>query len=213
MSDAALSALLAQVFPPAVARGICAVARADMARLFHVEHSAVEGAVPARQREFAAGRIAARQAMGRDLPVVMAEDRAPVWPAGVTGSITHAGGWALAVAGVADKLIGIDLEVDAALPAEVWETVLTASEHAALRDMPDAGRWARVIFSAKECAYKAQYPRTKQLFGFEVFEVTLEPVAGEFTVVFQRDIASFAAGDRLRGRYSIGGGFILTGIA
>ncbi|WP_417597717.1 4'-phosphopantetheinyl transferase family protein [Pararhodobacter oceanensis] len=204
---------MAQVFPPAVARGICAMARADVARLFHVEHSAVESAVPARQREFAAGRIAARQAMGRDLPVVMAEDRAPVWPAGVTGSVTHAGGWALAVAGAADKLIGTDLEVDAALPAEVWETVLTNSERAALRDMPDAGRWARVIFSAKECAYKAQYPRTKQVFGFEVFEIALEPVAGEFTAVFQRDIAPFAAGDCLRGRYSIGGGFVLTGIA
>ncbi|WP_133240349.1 4'-phosphopantetheinyl transferase family protein [Pararhodobacter oceanensis] len=204
---------MAQVFPPAVARGICAVARADVARLFHVEHSAVKSAVPARQREFAAGRIAARAAMGRDLPVVMAEDRAPVWPEGMAGSITHAGGWALAVAGTAERLIGIDLEVDAALPAEVWETVLTNSERAALRDMPDVGRWARVIFSAKECAYKVQYPRSNQVFGFEVFEVTLEPDSGVFTAVFQRDIAPFAAGDCLRGRYSIGGGFILTGIA
>src|ERR1700716_1803425 len=57
-------------------------------------------AVPNRQREFLAGRLCAAQALrclGADSTHVgMAGDRAPVWPDGVVGSITHSGGFAAA---------------------------------------------------------------------------------------------------------------------
>jgi 4'-phosphopantetheinyl transferase EntD len=178
--------------------------------LFPEERAALAGAVPARLAEFAAGRLAARQALGQDVALPMAPDRAPVWPEGVAGSITHDGGWALAAVSRMVRMLGLDLEPDAPLPNDIWDTVLLPQEQAWLSRRAEAGHWARVIFCAKECAYKAQYPLTREVFGFEVFEVTLGD--GTFEARFQRDVAPFRAGDALTGRYSRGDGLILTGI-
>lgn len=101
-------------------------------------------------------------------------------------------------------LVGIDLELDQNLPEEVRETVLLPQERGV------DGRRARLIFSAKECAYKAQYPVTKKLFGFDTFAIDLGE--GVFRAVWQRDLGPFQAGQALEGRFAIGSGFILTGI-
>lgn len=205
-------ALAAAVFGDQARVACVEVAAADVSALHPVEKSAIARAVPSRQSEFAAGRLAARTAMTRDIPIPMAADRAPVWPEGIAGSITHAGGWAIAVISNADRLVGVDLEVDEPLPPDVFETVLTPSERLWINTQPNPPQWARIIFSVKECAYKAQYARSGQLFGFEMFEVTLDQAAGSFTATFQAHAAPFASGDQLSGRFSRGGGFILTGL-
>lgn len=178
------------------------IAPVDGVSLKPEEESALKGAVPARQAEFSAGRAAARMALGHEMALPMGPDRAPIWPEGVRGSITHAGGWALAVVG--PGLTGIDLEPGEDLPEEVRETVLLPQERGA------DGRTARLIFSAKECAYKAQYPVTRQLFSFDTFAVELGE--GAFRAVWQHDVGPFRAGQALAGRFAIGDGFILTGI-
>ncbi|MCB1407011.1 MAG: 4'-phosphopantetheinyl transferase superfamily protein [Rhodobacteraceae bacterium] len=203
-------ALAADVFDPGLAVAWAEIARADPATLFDIERAAMRSAVPHRQREFTAGRIAARAAMGRDLAIPMADDRSPLWPTGANGSISHAGGWAIAIAGQPEQMLGVDLERDEPLPGEVLDSVLTPTERAWFGS--DADTWARVIFSAKECAYKAQYPRSRQIFGFDAFEITLNPSRGSFHAKFQQAIAPFAMGDRLAGRFSRAGGYILTGI-
>ncbi len=205
-------ALAAAVFGDQARVACIEVATADVSALHPVELSAIAKAVPSRQSEFAAGRMAARAAMTVDASIPMAADRAPAWPEGVAGSITHAGGWAIAVVAGADQLIGIDLEVDEPLPFDVLETVLTPAERQWLSTQQDDPHWARVIFSAKECAYKAQYARSGLLFGFEMFEVGFDLANGRFTAIFQDDAAPFSSGDRLSGRFSRAGGFILTGI-
>ncbi|GAB4260094.1 MAG: 4'-phosphopantetheinyl transferase superfamily protein [Pararhodobacter sp.] len=178
--------------------------------LFPVEHSVIRGAVRHRQAEFAAGRVAARQAMGRKEAIPMGSDRAPVWPEGVRGTITHSEGIALAATTQDAALLALDLEPDAALADELWDTVLLPCERQRIEAQADPGRMARVIFSAKECAYKAQYPLTRQIFGFDVFDVTLGE--GRFSARFQINIGPFSTGDVLEGRFSRGGGFIITGI-
>ncbi|MFN4101848.1 MAG: 4'-phosphopantetheinyl transferase [Pararhodobacter sp.] len=191
--------LAAEVFPGRVSVGIAPVQGVS---LKPEEETAMARAVPSRRAEFSAGRAAAREALGWDVVVPMGPDRAPVWPEGVTGSITHAGGWALAVVG--EGLVGIDLEVDEPLPEDVRETVLLPAE----RDTD--GHQARLIFSAKECAYKAQYPLTRELFDFQTLGVTLGE--GLFRAELQRPVGPFRRGAVLEGRFAIGGGFILTGI-
>lgn len=194
-----LESLAATVFP-GLRIGIAPVS--GVALLHPEEARAIAAAVPGRQAEFSAGRAAARMAMGANAAVPMGPDRAPVWPPGIVGSISHAGGWALAVVGAGP--IGADLELDEDLPDEVCETVLLPAERGLDR------RRARLVFSAKECAYKAQYPATRALFGFETFAVSLGD--GVFRAVWQRDVGPFRTGEALEGRFAIGGGFILTGI-
>lgn len=205
-------ALAAAVFGDHAQIGCVEIRAADPSGLHAVEAACVAKAIPSRQREFAAGRQAGRVALAADIAIPMAADRAPNWPEGVVGSITHAGGWALAVVTGSDRLIGIDLEVDEPLPVEVFDTVLSPTERAWIDRQSGSGTWARVIFSVKECAYKAQYSRTGQLFGFEMFEVALDIATGRFSATFQAAVTPFAKGDRLHGRFSRADGLILTGL-
>ena len=206
------------------ARGLFTVAagvghtdpRAPHATMFHVEQSAFQNAVPARRREFLAGRAAARQAQEAlglvARPVPVGADRAPIWPEGLCGSISHTADTCLAVVcnDPSVSTIGLDIEEAEPLPDDILETVLTHDERRWIAQQPDPRLLARAIFSAKECAYKAQYPLSRQLFGFEVIAVT--PGPGTFEARFTRAIPPFDAGHMLRGRLSIGGGLILTGM-
>lgn len=136
-----------------------------------------ERAVPGRRNEFTLGRTAARQALvqlGVEPPsaIMRGENREPLWPRGITGSITHSEG--VAIAAVARKTqiaaIGIDLEKSSrksnidisakiALPAELdW---IDGSETRLM-----------MLFSAKEALFKALYPLFGDYFWHHQAELT-----------------------------------------
>jgi 4'-phosphopantetheinyl transferase EntD len=203
MPDLLALATAAQgLFPPGVAVG-----RADPGDSHPVwPGEALPGALPRRLREFAAGRAAARMALARaGLPaaaIPAGDDRAPLWPAGVAGTITHSARAALAAVGRAADVgtLGLDLEEDEALAEDLWDSVLTPEEGRALRREAAPGRLARALFAAKEAAYKAQYPRTLTLFGFETLTCLWRPAPGGWEVAarFTRPVPPFAAGATLR---------------
>lgn len=174
-----------------------------------------------RLAEFAAGRRAAHQAMERlGVPVravAHGPDRAPVWPRGLVGGISHTDTHCLAVVAEGARYagLGLDLEEDRGLPCDLIAEVCTAAERGWLSVQPDdlRGRLARLIFSAKECAYKAQYAVTRQLIGFEAFEITPDLETGQFEATFTQDVLPFTCGARLHGQFAFGGGVILTGMA
>jgi 4'-phosphopantetheinyl transferase EntD len=134
----------------------------SVAALFPQERAAVAGAVPQRQREFAAGRGCARAALARfgahGVVLPVGPDRAPLWPAGFVGSISHSR--RLCVAAVARNAavasIGIDVEDETRLEPELWDWICTDGERRWLRRQPfeHRGRAACVLFSAKEATYK-----------------------------------------------------------
>ncbi len=137
-----------------------------VAGLFAVELAAVEHASAGRSREFAAGRECARRALEMlgftRGPLPVGEDGAPLWPDGVVGSITHKGAYrAAAVAPTAAfSGIGIDAELDEPLPAGVLETIASQAELemvAALLVERAGVAWDRLLFSAKEAAFKAAH--------------------------------------------------------
>lgn len=188
------------------------------AELFHVEQSAVEGATAAREREFIAGRAAARaaqRALGLNpQPIPMGADRAPVWPDGQTGSISHARGVCVAAVTTdpAIAALGVDIEENAPLPEEVFDTVLHLHEQRWIYRQPDPGRIARIFFSAKECAYKAQYPLSRRIFGFELITVVPDLLRGTFEARFTRPVSPFSRGSVLSGRFFFAEGVIMTAI-
>lgn len=183
------------------------------------EEAAVAGAVPGRAREFAAGRVAARRAMREigvaDRPVPAGADRAPIWPEGVVGSISHSAEHCVAAVAAADAWasVGIDVEPDAPLEETLWESVLRPEELAWLEANPAErrGRLARLIFSAKEAAYKCQYPLTRTLLDFDDVAIGIAP--GIFTATFRRAVAPFPAGAALAGRWTAAAGALLTAVA
>jgi len=187
-------------------------------KVLRQEAVAMERMAPVRQRSYAAGRVAAHTAMaglGQPVhPVLMTPDRAPLWPEGLTGSISHSQSCCIAALGRKDQVhaLGVDVEEDTKLDSDLVATVCTNSERAWLSTLPRnrAGIVAKLIFSAKECAYKCQYVLSKSLFGFEAFEITPDLDTGQFEATFMNDVPHFSAGTRLHGRFDIAGGLIIT---
>ena len=183
--------------------------RAPAAGLFPGEDSS--RMTDKRRREFAAGRGAARAAMqALNLPpaaIAQGQDRAPVWPAGTTGSISHCASACLAAVAPSRALraIGVDLEETDGLPAELWPDILTPLERS---DPAMTPQRAKIIFSAKECAYKAQYPISQTLFDFHTLTIRLTQLG--FIARFNCAVPGFSLGTELRGRYGVFGGLIVT---
>ena len=147
----------------------------DPAVLIDREVERAESMGEHRKREFSAGRACARLAMdqlGADGPVAVVTDgRAPRWPDGLVGSITHTRGYCAAVvartADVGAAQVGLDVEVIGRVKPNLWRRVFVEAEREQLARRDDADLAATVTFSVKEALYKAQFPVTQAWVGFE----------------------------------------------
>ncbi|QIE47405.1 4'-phosphopantetheinyl transferase superfamily protein [Pseudohalocynthiibacter aestuariivivens] len=192
--------------------------RNPKAPLWPAEAVAMTRATSARKSEFASGRAAARHAMQSlghaPQAVPCGADRAPVWPRGLTGSISHTTGVCIAIVGETGSLrsVGVDVEDDSPLDDDLIPSVCTLAERAWLAIQPEAmrGNLAKLIFSAKECAYKCQFAVTGTLFDFDTLEITPDIDTGQFEATFTRDIAPFEAGTCFHGRFTVCQGVIVT---
>lgn len=184
MSRLAHAAAAARDLLPA---GVCVAAedpKAPDLGLWPEEAAMIAAAVPRRRREFAAGRRAGRRAMAAlGLPpagVPMGPDRAPLWPAGIAGSISHTRDCCLAALTRTGPVcsVGLDLEMDLPLEAGIWDSICTVAELDWLRTQPvtERGHLVRRIFSVKECIYKVQYPLTRTVLGFDAATVAVGAV-------------------------------------
>ncbi len=186
--------------------------------LWPQETAAVAKAVRKRRLEFTAGRVAARQAMAElglpPQPVLQAPDRAPLWPAGMIGSIAHCDKVciaAIAQSGTA-RSIGIDVEPDSALPADLEHIICTPNERRWLDRQPldDRNRLTKLIFSSKESLYKAQYPLTGEIIGFEVVEIQPDLARHSFLALPSNTSALSRLEAHSSGQFAFAGGYILT---
>lgn len=165
---------------------------AEDVSLFPEEEALIANAAASRRREFATGRLCAREAL-RKLglpwgPIGRSEGRAPQWPPGVVGSITHCPGYCAATAALASDLvtIGIDAEPDLPLPGEVGDRIAQPGESAHLSDLsrmqPNGPAWDRLLFCAKEAVYKAWFPLTSRWLDFDQVTVNIQPESEAFDV-------------------------------
>lgn len=168
------------------------------------EAVAVARAVPLRRREFAAGRAAARAALSdAGLPAAAlppGPDRAPCWPAGLCGSISHTRDLAGALAARRSDWPSVGLDLEPALPLDdaLAEMILTAEDDdGGVLPAPLA---AKLIFSAKEAAFKAQFPLTGLWLDYP--QVALRLSADTFRLTLR--------GTELCGRWCMAGGLFVT---
>jgi 4'-phosphopantetheinyl transferase EntD len=149
-------------------------------------------------------------------PLLPAPDRTPQWPRGAIGSIAHSGELCAVAVARTGRLaaIGLDVEPDEPLEDDLWTTVCTDRELAWISACPEElrGRTARVLFSAKECAYKCIYPLTHTALEFQDVEIALARDAGVFWARL-RDHAATRVPLTLKGFRLSCGGSIVTGMA
>jgi 4'-phosphopantetheinyl transferase EntD len=159
--------------------------------LWPEESACLANASTGRRAEFAAGRILARRALvrlgGPDFAIPVGRDRAPVWPPGFTGSITHCRNHVAVAIGATDSLrgVGIDVEATDRFRPELEDRVLSLEEIGLnLHDLaPEARQVAlAVLFSVKEAFYKCQYEITRQFLGFLDVTARIDMRRGRFEI-------------------------------
>jgi enterobactin synthetase component D len=180
----------------------------------------IERSVAKRQAEFLAGRLCARESLARlGLPghsLAIGEDRAPLWPAGMVGAITHGNGWAAAIAAPAREQQGLGLDVEALLePARAQrlagEILVPAELHRLPTPLAQAALAVTLTFSLKESLFKALYPLVGQRFYFEAAELLTWSMDGQARLRLLADLGpEWPAGTELKGQFSVQGSRLLS---
>ncbi len=166
-------------------------------------------AIAKRKIEFLAGRLCALEAikkLGFTIKTTdmlrSSEDRQPIWPNGVTGSITHSSGLAAAMVVPSQKDLHIGLDVEA---------LMSEASDALIKQICLPHEWTQrnirlpaplsltLIFSLKESLYKALYPQVKKFFGFDYAKVDLSYYPDYLTITLVKDLPGIPAGTNFRG--------------
>ncbi|WP_339467758.1 4'-phosphopantetheinyl transferase family protein [Pseudomonas sp. EL_65y_Pfl1_R83] len=186
--------------------------------------ASIQRSVAKRQAEFLAGRLCARAALQQldhfDCVPAIGEDRAPVWPAHISGSITHSTGHAAAIAAHTAQWRGLGMDLENVLTLERAERlageILTADEMRRMAALPreQVALLVTLTFSAKESLFKALYPMVQKRFYFEHAELLEWSESGQLRLRLLTDLSSeWCHGKALVGQFAMTDGQLLSLVA
>jgi enterobactin synthetase component D len=185
----------------------------------------LETAIDRRKLHFRLGRLCAARALqqlnpgqpsgplGRDAAGV------PSWPRAITGSITHASGFASAAVAWTRHAMSLGIDVERTMSARQAQKVarviasaeeLAVAEHA----LGNALTAVTVVFCAKEAVFKALYPLVRHRFGYaDARLIAIDSASRTFDVRLVTTLsASFRSGIALRGHYASAGEWVHAGL-
>ncbi|MFI8415847.1 4'-phosphopantetheinyl transferase [Serratia sp. NPDC078593] len=177
--------------------------------------------VPKRRAEYLAGRIVARQALASlghpGFIVQRGEDRAPIWPTGVAGALSHNADTVLCAVQHTTQAGGVGLDVETIMAeeraAQLWEAIVTADEYVWLQQQSGAFNLLLTLaFSAKESLFKALYPQVQRYFDFlDARAIAIDWQAQTFELELLNALtADCPAGRRFRGQFLRDGDNVTT---
>ena len=183
--------------------------------------ASIQRSVAKRQAEFLAGRICARAALrqldGQTCVPTIGEDRAPVWPAHISGSITHSTGRAAAIVANKNHWRGLGMDLENLLDAERAERlageILTPAELLRMATLAhdDRALLVTLTFSVKESLFKALYPIVGQRFYFEHAEVLEWTRCGQVRLRLLTDLSTeWRHGSELEAQFGVRDGQLLS---
>jgi enterobactin synthetase component D len=181
----------------------------------------IQRSVAKRQTEFLAGRLCAREALrqldSRTYVPTIGDDRAPVWPGDVCGSITHSSGWAAAIVANKRHWRGLGMDVEKLMSHDRAERlageILTPEElqRMALGPTELTALCVTLTFSLKESLFKALYPIVLTRFYFEHAEVLEWSESGSARLRLKIDLSDeWHHGKELDAQFSVGDGQLLS---
>jgi 4'-phosphopantetheinyl transferase EntD len=189
-SASTLQKALDAMAPPGVLIGHRCLSEGDENALLPAEAISFVRSVLQVRRASGAVRIVARDLLARlgcaPCAIPKARSGAPVWPAGIIGSLSHDKDVAVAAIALDRNFgsIGIDVEPAEPLPPGLLGMVATPAEQARLTMNPCSGR---LLFAAKEAVYKAVHP-LDQIF-LEHHDVEIDFANGRATVRYGRVVS------------------------
>lgn len=118
------------------------------------------------------------------VPIAVLPSRAPDWPPGLIGSISHCDDVCVAVAALQSDYagVGIDIELSVPLPDELHATVFDPNEIAASESATFPVDQAKLLFVVKESFFKLYHPLTGHFLDFVDVSVRLDLARRVFTV-------------------------------
>ena len=200
------------------------LAEGDFQRTAVPPPASIQRSVAKRQAEFLAGRLCARAALQQldhlDFIPAIGEDRAPVWPGHISGSITHSTGHAAAIVGHKAQWRGLGMDLENVLSLERAERlageILTADEMQRMAALPreQIALLVTLTLSAKESLFKALYPIVHKRFYFEHAEVVEWSESGLVRLRLLTDLSSeWCDGTELVGQFAVADGQLLSLVA
>ena len=133
-----------------------------------------------RLMDFSTGRYCAKEVLKllgtENSDILIGFHNEPLWPCGIVGSISHSSNLVGALASNKVKAIGIDIETIGKVGPDVWNLVFTTAEQNFISALEKHQQelYSTLLFSAKECFYKLQFPLTKQYIDFKEVEITIK---------------------------------------
>ena len=168
-----------------------------------------------RQQAFAQGRDCARDSLRAiGLPptaIPVGEQRAPLWPAGITGAIAHCQEIAVAAAARCEVVAGLGIDIEEAGPLEsgVIDLICTPAERVHLERNAHSDH-ARLYFAIKESIYKCVWPFVRRFIDFQEVEVELDLEAGQFHARACAPRLGENLVNAIRGNFLTDGKFVVT---
>ena len=196
----------------------------DFARSAIEMPASIQRSVAKRQAEFLAGRLCARAALlhldGTCATPAIGEDRAPVWPAHITGAITHSNGRAGAVVALKSVWQGLGIDLENLLSDErarrLVKEILTPGEQRRMAEGcdEDVALVVTLTFSIKESLFKALFPLVGQRFYFEHAEVLSWSKDGHVRLRLLTDLSTeWHHGKEIEGQFAVHEGQLLSLVA
>ena len=152
--------------------------------LFHIFNihypPRLQKAAVKRKAEYLAGRLCAQQALKSfgilAIDILADDNRCPIFPEGIQGSITHASTSAIAAVSIKSELkgVGIDLEnlVKEELMQEIAPQTVFGQEFDLFKlDSIESRLVFSLIFSIKESFFKAAYHQVGHFFDFDAVRI------------------------------------------
>lgn len=154
------------------------------------EEQFIRRAVPRRRREFTAGRQCARRALlqlgAEPSAIPVGPLREPMFPPGISGSITHTTDFCAAAVVRVGQIgsIGIDAESNVPVDTDIRRLIVSADEEHALCVAAPGDRVdpVKIAFSAKEAFYKAFCQQAHQFIEWRDARLSFEWSSGRFAL-------------------------------
>lgn len=178
-------------------------------------------AVAKRRAEYLAGRYLARKVLAplghSHFTLLRGENRAPLWPQGIAGAISHNVDTALCAVQREEGTGGVGIDVETQIPSKraegLWSGIVSEAECLWLcQQSQPFNLLLTLVFSAKESLFKALYPQVGCYFDFlDARIVALNSQECTFELALQKTLTPLCpTGRRFSGRFCQKGDTVTT---
>ncbi len=169
-----------------------------------------------RLNDFKASRYCAKNALKQtgitNFPLLINQHRAPIWPRGIVGSLSHCENLCIAVIASQKEItgFGIDIESLAPLKSELLPLICSSKEIDLLNNTNNSLINAKILFSIKESIFKCLHPSVEVWIDFKDVELELNGESLQYTAKLTESLVDKVGRSEIFGHWHVENGFIFS---